>query len=63
VREGGFRYVYTIHTDHSARPHAHIVVKARSEPFQKDGVEKTRQLRLAAAVNQWATLRTRSESI
>jgi hypothetical protein len=44
--EGGFRYVYTIHTDHSARPHAHIVVKARSEPFQKDGVEKTRQLRL-----------------
>jgi hypothetical protein len=46
VREGGFRYVYTIHTDHSCRPHAHIVVKARSEPFQKDGVEKTQQLRL-----------------
>jgi hypothetical protein len=46
MREGGFRYVYTIHTDHSARPHAHIVAKARSEPFQKDGVEKTRQLRL-----------------
>src|SRR6266849_1516078 len=21
VREGGFRYVYTVHTDHSARPH------------------------------------------
>jgi Relaxase/Mobilisation nuclease domain len=46
VREGGFRYVWTIHTDHSARRHAHIVVKARSERFQKDGVEKTRQLRL-----------------
>ncbi len=46
VREAGFRYVYTIHTDHSARPHAHIVVKAQSEPFQRDGVEKTRQLRL-----------------
>lgn len=44
--DGGFRYVYTIHTDHSARPHAHIIIKAQSEPFEKDGLEKTRQLRL-----------------
>jgi hypothetical protein len=42
----GFRYVYTIHTDHSDRPHAHVIVKATSEPFTVDGRQKTRQLRL-----------------
>jgi hypothetical protein len=45
--EGGFRYVYTIHTDHSSRPHAHIIVKAQSEPFRTaSGATATRQLRL-----------------
>jgi hypothetical protein len=44
--EAGFRYVSTIHTDHSNRPHAHIVVKATSEPMMIDGREKTTQLRL-----------------
>lgn len=42
----GFRYLYTIHTDHSDRPHAHVIVKATSEPFTIDGRQKTRQLRL-----------------
>jgi hypothetical protein len=46
VGEGGFRYVYTIHTDHSARPHAHVVIKARSEPFVRGSENVTRQLRL-----------------
>ena len=45
--EGGFRYVYAIHTDHGSRPHAHIIVKAQSEPFRaSSGATKTRQLRL-----------------
>jgi len=45
--EGGFRYVYTTHTDHSSRPHAHIIAKAQSEPFTTaTGEMKTRQLRL-----------------
>ena len=30
--EKGFRYVFAIHTDHSKRPHVHVIVKARSEP-------------------------------
>jgi hypothetical protein len=46
VGEGGFRYVSTIHTDHSSRPHAHIIIKATSEPMMIDGREKTTQLRL-----------------
>lgn len=46
VGEGGFRYVSTIHTDHSNRPHAHIIIKATSEPMMVDGREKTKQLRL-----------------
>lgn len=29
--EKGFRYVFAIHTDHSKRPHVHVIVKARSE--------------------------------
>jgi hypothetical protein len=44
--DGGFRYVYTIHTDHSSRPHAHIIAKVQSEPFVSRGEMKTRQLRL-----------------
>jgi hypothetical protein len=48
--EGGFRYVYAIHTDHSSRPHAHIIVKAQSEPFRTaGGAIKSRQLRLGPA--------------
>src|SRR5258708_30361240 len=46
VGEGGFRYVSAIHTDHSTRPHAHIIIKATSEPMMIDGREKTTQLRL-----------------
>jgi len=46
VGEGGFRYVSTIHTDHSSRPHAHIIIKATSEPMMIDGRERTTQLRL-----------------
>ena len=34
--EGGYRYPYTIHTDHSARPHAHIIAKAQSEPIETE---------------------------
>jgi hypothetical protein len=41
VQRGGFRYVYAIHTDHSARPHAHIIVKAQSEPFERDGADSS----------------------
>ena len=41
----GHRYVFAIHRDHSRRPHAHIVVKARGESY--GGREKqARQLRL-----------------
>jgi Relaxase/Mobilisation nuclease domain len=48
--EGGFRYVYAIHTDHSSRPHAHIIVKAQSEPFRaRSGETTSRQLRLDPA--------------
>ncbi|MEQ9608586.1 MAG: hypothetical protein RLN99_13075 [Kiloniellaceae bacterium] len=44
----GHRYVFAIHTDHSRRPHAHIVVKARGESY--GGREKqARQLRLNPA--------------
>lgn len=44
----GYRYVFAIHTDHSSRPHAHIVVKARSENLGHR--ERTsRQLRLNPA--------------
>jgi hypothetical protein len=46
IDRGGFRYVATIHTDHSHRPHVHIIVKATSEPLMIDGREKTTQLRL-----------------
>lgn len=43
----GHRYVYTIHTDHSARPHAHIIVKAQSEPqIGPGGRKRSTQLRL-----------------
>jgi hypothetical protein len=46
--EQDFRYVFAIHTDHSSRPHAHIVVKARGEGIA--GREKDRrQLRLNPA--------------
>ena len=47
VGRGGYRYVYTIHTEHGARPHAHIIVKATSEPFRgRNGRQTTRQLRI-----------------
>lgn len=46
VGEGGFRYLSTVHTDHSSRPHAHIIIKATSEPMRINGREKTTQLRL-----------------
>lgn len=39
----GHRYLFAIHTDHSARPHAHIVVKATTEPRAD---RKSRALRL-----------------
>jgi len=43
----GHRYVYTIHTDHSVRPHAHIVVKAESEPMRGESRRlRTTQLRI-----------------
>jgi len=48
----GYRYVFAIHTDHSSRPHAHIVVKARGEGIAHGsaGRERTsRQLRLNPA--------------
>lgn len=28
----GHKYVFAVHTDHSARPHVHIIAKAQSEP-------------------------------
>lgn len=51
VREGldetlgrqGFRYLWGVHTDHSHRPHVHVIVKARSEGIS--GYEG-RQIRL-----------------
>jgi hypothetical protein len=46
IGTAGFRYVYTIHTEHSTRPHAHVIVKAASEPFRQNGRQATRQLRL-----------------
>ena len=41
----GFRYVFGIHTDHSARPHAHIIFKAHSEPIAQDP-KSVKQIRL-----------------
>jgi hypothetical protein len=41
--EAGFRYVFAVHTDHSDRPHAHIVIAAKSEP---DEAGRRRTLRL-----------------
>ena len=43
----GHRYVYGIHTDHSARPHAHIMIKAQSEPLRDESRRlRTVQLRI-----------------
>src|SRR5260221_1155329 len=44
--EGGYRYLYTIHTDHSTRPHAHIIAKAQSEPIETKRGRRTIKLRL-----------------
>jgi hypothetical protein len=44
--EGGYRYLYTIHTDHSARPHAHIIAKAQSEPIETRQGSRAVKLRL-----------------
>ncbi|WP_026988870.1 relaxase/mobilization nuclease domain-containing protein [Fodinicurvata fenggangensis] len=41
--KGGFRYIYTIHTDHSDRPHAHVVAKATAE---RAPGQRAKQLRL-----------------
>ncbi len=45
IGAGGHRYVFAIHTDHSSRPHAHIVIKARSEAVA-GRAGTARQLRL-----------------
>jgi hypothetical protein len=39
----GYRYLFAIHTDEPRRPHAHIIVKATSEPIAGG---RSRQLRL-----------------
>ncbi|MEQ9606099.1 MAG: relaxase/mobilization nuclease domain-containing protein [Kiloniellaceae bacterium] len=62
----GHRYVFAIHTDHSSRPHAHIVVKARGESY--GGREKqARQLRLNPAdldaLRQVLTTEARSQGL
>jgi hypothetical protein len=44
--EGGYRYLYTIHTDHSARPHAHIIAKAQGEPIETERGRRSVTLRL-----------------
>lgn len=44
--EGGYRYLYTIHTDHGARPHAHIIAKAQSEPIDTERGNRSVMLRL-----------------
>jgi hypothetical protein len=44
--EGGYRYLYTIHTDHGARPHAHIIAKAQSEPIETERGSRSLTLRL-----------------
>ncbi|WP_119419709.1 relaxase/mobilization nuclease domain-containing protein [Desertibaculum subflavum] len=41
--ETGYRYLFAIHTDEPRRPHAHIIVKATSEPIAGG---RSRQLRL-----------------
>lgn len=41
--ESGYRYLFAIHTDEPRRPHAHVIVKATSEPIAGG---RTRQLRL-----------------
>ncbi len=41
--EAGYRYFFAIHTDEPRRPHAHIIVKATSEPIAGC---RARQLRL-----------------
>lgn len=41
--EAGYRYLFVIHTDEPRRPHAHIIVKATSEPIAGG---RNRQLRL-----------------
>lgn len=41
--EAGYRYLFAIHTDEPRRPHAHIIVKASSEPIAGG---RSRQLRL-----------------
>ena len=44
--EGGYRYLYTIHTDHSTGPHAHIIAKAQSEPIETERGSRSVTLRL-----------------
>src|SRR5205085_6172230 len=44
--EGGYRYLYTIHADHSTRPHAHIIAKAQSEPIETERGRRSVVLRL-----------------
>jgi len=41
--EAGYRYFFAIHTDEPRRPHAHVIVKATSEPIAGG---RPRQLRL-----------------
>lgn len=41
--EAGYRYLFAVHTDEPRRPHAHIIVKATSEPIAGG---RNRQLRL-----------------
>lgn len=50
--DAGYRYVFTIHTEHSARPHAHIIAKTTSEGYSG---RKPRALRIR--VGEWQTLR------
>jgi hypothetical protein len=55
VGEAGYRYVFAIHTDHSARPHAHIIIKATAE-LERDSMEK-RVPRLRLGPSELQTLR------
>ncbi|WP_193369325.1 relaxase/mobilization nuclease domain-containing protein [Pelagibius marinus] len=62
----GHRYVFAIHSDHSSRPHAHILVKARDEGFGGRGKSR-RQLRLNPAdldvLRQVLTAEARSQGL
>lgn len=51
--KGGVRYLFVIHTDHSARPHAHVLFSARTDEGAqvRMGPEDLRVIREVFAVN------------